>query len=129
MVMVWPCTLPVDAYAAAGREVEFPRLPCPGCAGPLVFWSGYRRWLRAAEGCASPIRPDKEAVTGEPTWERSARTTSHARRTGTDRQAGRLADGSGHSRALAAQVPASTSDLIGAVAAPPIFRAGAGGDP
>ena len=51
MVMVWPCTLTVDVYVAAGREVEFPRPPCPACAGPLVFWSGYRRWLRAADRC------------------------------------------------------------------------------
>ena len=51
MVMVWPCTLPVDAYVAAGREAGFPRPPCPACAGPLVFWSGYRRWLRAADCC------------------------------------------------------------------------------
>jgi len=49
--MVWPCTLPVDAYAAAGRGVEFPRPPCPSCAGPLVWWSGYPRWLRAADRC------------------------------------------------------------------------------
>jgi Domain of unknown function (DUF6431) len=51
VVMVWPCALPVDAYAQAGREVKFPRPPCPSCAGPLVFWSGYRRWLRVAGGC------------------------------------------------------------------------------
>ncbi len=51
MVMVWPCTLPVDAYAKAGREVKFPRLPCPSCAGPLVWWSGYRRWLRVPDRC------------------------------------------------------------------------------
>src|SRR5262249_8033737 len=51
VVMVWPCTLPVDAYAAAGREVEFPRPPCPSCAGPLVWWSGYPRWLRAPDRC------------------------------------------------------------------------------
>src|SRR5262249_28029304 len=51
VVMVWPCTLTVDVYVAAGREVEFPRPPCPACAGPLVFWSGYRRWLRAADRC------------------------------------------------------------------------------
>jgi hypothetical protein len=51
VVMVWPCTLPVDAYAEAGRKVEFPRPLCPACAGPLVFWSGYRRWLRAADRC------------------------------------------------------------------------------
>jgi hypothetical protein len=54
VVMVWPCTLPVDAYVAAGRGVEFPRPPCPSCAGPLVSWSGYRRWVRS-EGCSRRI--------------------------------------------------------------------------
>ncbi len=47
MAIVWPCPLPVDAYVAAGRRVEFPRPACPSCAGPLVFWSGYRRHVRA----------------------------------------------------------------------------------
>jgi hypothetical protein len=51
VVMVWPCTLPVDAYAKADREVKFPRLPCPSCAGPLVWWSGYWRWLRVPGRC------------------------------------------------------------------------------
>ncbi len=30
MAMVWPRPLPVDAYVAAGREVEVPRPGCPG---------------------------------------------------------------------------------------------------
>jgi transposase-like protein len=47
VAIVWPCPLPVDAYVAAGRRVEFPRPACPSCAGPLVFWSGYRRHVRA----------------------------------------------------------------------------------
>ena len=51
MAIVWPCPLAVDAYAAAGREVGFPRPACPSCAGPLVFWSGYRRYVRAAGRC------------------------------------------------------------------------------
>ncbi len=46
VAMVWPCPLSVDAYAAAGREVEFPRPDCPSCTGLLVFWSGYRRYGR-----------------------------------------------------------------------------------
>jgi hypothetical protein len=49
--MVWPCPLTVDAYVAAGREVEFPRPDCPACAVPLIFWSGYRRYVRAAGCC------------------------------------------------------------------------------
>ena len=32
MAIVWPCPLSVDAYAAAGRDVEFPRPDCPECA-------------------------------------------------------------------------------------------------
>jgi hypothetical protein len=51
VVIVWPCPLGVDAYARAGRDVGFPRPGCPGCAGPMVFWSGYRRWVREAGRC------------------------------------------------------------------------------
>jgi Domain of unknown function (DUF6431) len=57
VAMVWPCPLPVDAYARAGREVEFPRPDCPSCAGPLVFWSGYRRHVRAAGRCVRIFIP------------------------------------------------------------------------
>ena len=38
MAIVWPCPLVVDAYAAAGRDLGFPRPDCSSCAGPLVFW-------------------------------------------------------------------------------------------
>lgn len=38
----------VEAYAAAGREVEVPRLGCPSCGRPLVLKSGYPRWAREA---------------------------------------------------------------------------------
>jgi Domain of unknown function (DUF6431) len=55
--MVWPCPVPVDAYVAAGRGVKFPRPECPSCAGPLVFWSGYRRHVRAAGGCRKIFVP------------------------------------------------------------------------
>src|SRR5260370_14529446 len=51
MAIVWPCPLTVDAYADAGRAVEVPRPDCPSCAGPVVFWSGYRRYFRAAGSC------------------------------------------------------------------------------
>ncbi len=40
VAIVWPCPLAVDAYAAAGRDLGFPRPDCPSCGGPLVFWSG-----------------------------------------------------------------------------------------
>ena len=51
MAIVWPCPLAVDAYAQAGRDLEFPRPDCPACAGPVTFWSGYRRWVREAGRC------------------------------------------------------------------------------
>ena len=51
MAIVWPCPLPVDAYVAAGREVEVPRPDCPLCGEPLMSWSGYWRHVRA-EGLA-----------------------------------------------------------------------------
>ncbi len=57
MAMVWPCPLPVDAYVAAGREVKFPRLACPSCAGPLVLWSGYWRHVREAGRCRKIFVP------------------------------------------------------------------------
>src|SRR5258708_8101634 len=55
--MVWPCPLPVDAYAEAGLLAGFPRPDCPSCAGPLVFWSGYRRHVRAAGRCVRIFIP------------------------------------------------------------------------
>ena len=51
MAIVWPCPLTVDAYVVAGRDVEFPRLDCPSCGGPMVLWSGYWRHVRAAGRC------------------------------------------------------------------------------
>ena len=51
VAMVWPCPLSVDAYAAAGGEVDAPRLGCPRCAAPMCLWSGYRRWVRDADRC------------------------------------------------------------------------------
>jgi Domain of unknown function (DUF6431) len=57
VAMVWPCPLPVDAYVAAGRGVEFPRPECPSCAGPLVLWSGYWRHVRAGGRCQKIFVP------------------------------------------------------------------------
>jgi hypothetical protein len=57
VAMVWPCPLPVDAYAEAGREAGFPRPSCPSCAGPLLFWSGYWRHVRAAGRCRKVFVP------------------------------------------------------------------------
>jgi hypothetical protein len=56
----WPSygrALAVDAYARAGREVGFPRPDCPACAEPLVFWSGYRRYVREAGRCVRIFVP------------------------------------------------------------------------
>ena len=46
MGIVWNCPLGVDAYAAAGRVLVVPRARCPACQGLLIFWSGYRRFVR-----------------------------------------------------------------------------------
>ena len=51
MSIVWPCGLSVDAYAAAGRNVEVPRPDCPRCFVPMVMWSGYERSVREAGLC------------------------------------------------------------------------------
>ena len=42
--------------AVAGRDLGFPRPDCPSCAGPLVFWPGYRRYVREAGCGAGPTR-------------------------------------------------------------------------
>jgi transposase-like protein len=57
VAIVWPCPLPVDAYAAAGREVEFPRPGCPSCQAPMTFWAGYRRYVREAGRCRKIFVP------------------------------------------------------------------------
>lgn len=46
MAIVWPCRLAVEEYAAAGQHVAVPRPRCPACRGPLIFWSGYERFVR-----------------------------------------------------------------------------------
>jgi len=57
VAIVWPCPLSVDAYVAAGRRAEFPRPDCPSCGGPLVFWPGYRRHVRAGGRCRKIFVP------------------------------------------------------------------------
>ena len=57
MAIVWPCPLPVDAYVAAGRAVEFPRPACPACRAPMVLWAGYWRHVRAAGRCRKIFVP------------------------------------------------------------------------
>jgi hypothetical protein len=51
LAIVWPCTLSVSEYAAAGKLIEVPEQLCPNCGGSLGWWSGYWRMLRHAGGC------------------------------------------------------------------------------
>lgn len=51
MSIVWPCPIPVEAYAAAGRDEEVPVQACPGCGRRLGGWSGYWRFVRHGGGC------------------------------------------------------------------------------
>jgi transposase-like protein len=57
VTIVWPCPLSVDAYAAAGRDVEFLRPDCPSCELPMTFWSGYRRSVREGGLCQQIFVP------------------------------------------------------------------------
>jgi len=57
VAIVWPCPLPVDAYVAAGRQVEFPRPDCLSCGEPLMYWSGYWRHVRAGGRCRKIFVP------------------------------------------------------------------------
>jgi hypothetical protein len=52
MAIVWSCALPVETYAARGKDVEVPRPSCPSCSAPMVFWSGYFRPVR----CGRTVR-------------------------------------------------------------------------
>ena len=47
VVMVWPCSLSVEEYVAAGHDVAVPRPSCPGCSKLMMLWSGYERSVRA----------------------------------------------------------------------------------
>ena len=51
--IVWPCSLSVDEYVAAGREVELPRPDCPVCSRSMILWSGYERRIREDGRCSS----------------------------------------------------------------------------
>lgn len=48
MAIVWPCSLSVDQYEAAGREVTVPAADCPVCRVVMGSWSGYWRTVREA---------------------------------------------------------------------------------
>ncbi len=51
MAIVWPCSLSVDEYRAAGDDVLVPRPDCPSCSTPMMFWSAYTRSVRHAGLC------------------------------------------------------------------------------
>lgn len=51
VAIVWPCPVSVEAYVLAGRSVVVPRVGCPGCFVPMVFWSGYERSVRVSGRC------------------------------------------------------------------------------
>ncbi len=51
--IVWPCSLSVDTYVAAGRDVVVPRPNCPSCLSVMAPWSGYRRRIRHGGRCSS----------------------------------------------------------------------------
>ena len=57
VAIVWPCPLSVDAYVAAGRDVVVPRPECSRCRGATVWWSGYRRFVRAGGSCHAIFVP------------------------------------------------------------------------
>jgi len=51
VAIVWPCTLSVDEYVAAGRTAAVPRPDCPACTTTMSFWSGYERSVRQSGQC------------------------------------------------------------------------------
>ena len=51
LAIVWPCTLSVDEYLAAGRTVGVPRPDCPSCSTAMSFWSSYERSVRHGGRC------------------------------------------------------------------------------
>lgn len=51
VAIVWPCSLSVDEYRAAGSDVAVPRPDCPSCSVPMMFWSSYTRSVREGGLC------------------------------------------------------------------------------
>ncbi|MGH9266711.1 MAG: DUF6431 domain-containing protein [Acidimicrobiales bacterium] len=51
MAIVWPCSLSVDEYRAAGDDAEVPRPVCPACSKSMMFWSRYTRSVRIDGQC------------------------------------------------------------------------------
>jgi hypothetical protein len=56
MAIVWPTALGVEQYAAAGRDIDVPRLRCPGCKEPMSYWGWYQRDLRVGRSRALLVR-------------------------------------------------------------------------
>jgi Domain of unknown function (DUF6431) len=56
MAIVWPTALGVEQYAAAGRNIDIPRLGCPGCKEPMSYWGWYQRDLRVGRSQALLVR-------------------------------------------------------------------------
>lgn len=46
--IVLPTVLDVDAYVAAGRQVEMDRPKCPGCTKAMRSWGWYKRDVRVS---------------------------------------------------------------------------------
>ncbi len=56
MAIVWPTALGVEQYAATGRNIDVPRLRCPGCKEPMSYWGWYQRDLRVGGSHALLVR-------------------------------------------------------------------------
>lgn len=51
MAILLPLSVSVEAYAAAGRDVEVEVPCCPDCASSMKRWSGYWRFVRQGMTC------------------------------------------------------------------------------
>jgi hypothetical protein len=56
MAIVWPTALGVEQYAAAGRNIDVPRLGCPACKKPMSYWGWYQRDVRVGRSQALLVR-------------------------------------------------------------------------
>jgi hypothetical protein len=56
MAIVWPTALGVEQYAAAGRNIDVPRLGCPRCKEPMSYWGWYQRDLRVSRSQTLLVR-------------------------------------------------------------------------
>ena len=98
MAIVWPCPLAVDAYAAVGRDLGFPRPDCPSCAGR---WCSGRR----------PGHPQNPAVAARV---RQLAVQAEHRRAIAEFRARRAADQQARLNALLLEAIAALASLLGA---------------